>query len=182
MKKLRIAITAIGLAAVIGSSHSLRADDADKGGDHKAWGGREEMMKKELGLSDDQVAKMKELDKANAEAMKPLMEKAKLDVDSLRVLVDKKASDSDLKAAVEGLKADKKAMDEERQKEMDAKEAILNPLQVAKAAISMADRMMHGGMMGGPDGGRMGHGHGDGGKADDKAGKPDDGKKADAGY
>jgi Spy/CpxP family protein refolding chaperone len=179
MKKLRIAMTAIGLAAIISAAPGLRADDADKGGEHKGWGGHEEMMKKELGLSDDQEAKMKALDKAGAEAMKPLMDKAKLDVDSLRVLVDKKASDDQLKAAVDGLKADKKAMDDERQKQMDDKAAILTPLQVAKAAIAMADRMMKGGMMGGPEHHGMGH------DGDDKGGdkpKADEGKKADSGY
>ena len=104
-------------------------------------------MKKELGLSDDQAKKFEEVAKAGREAEKALMDKAKLDLDSLRLLVDKKAADGDLTAQIEKLKADKQAIEAQRQKDMDAKAAILSPMQQAKAAIMMADRMMHGGGM-----------------------------------
>ena len=176
MKNLRIAMTAMGLAAALFAAPSLHADDAkadkaapkEDGGakGHEGWGEkRGDMMKKELGLSDDQVTKMKAANKAQQEAMKPLMDKMKLDVDSLRVMVDKKAADDQLKAAVDGLKADHQAMQDQEMKGMEAKAAILTPLQQAKAAIAMIDRMkggmegmggMHGGMMGGHEG--MDHG------------------------
>jgi Spy/CpxP family protein refolding chaperone len=186
MTKLRIAMTAIGLAAIISGAPRLHADDMDKSAKpegHEGWGeGRGGRMKEELGLTDDQAKKMKEAHEADEKAMKPLMEKLKLDIDSLRLLVDKKAGDSDLKASLDTLKADHKAVEEQRGKQMEAMGAMLTPMQEAKMAVSMADRMMKGGMMGEHEG--MG-GHHDGddkGKADAKPMGADEGKKADSNY
>jgi Spy/CpxP family protein refolding chaperone len=158
MKKIRIAITALGLATAIWGTPLLNAHDADKDNgkeEHGAWGKeRGEHMKKELGLSDEQAEKFKAARKAQMEAMKPLREKQKLDIDSLRVLVDKKASDKDLSAAIESIKADHKAIEEQEKKHREAMAALLTPMQQAKFILSMGEmgeHMMHG-MMGGKGG------------------------------
>jgi Spy/CpxP family protein refolding chaperone len=177
MTKLRMAVTALGLLALVSAAPRLHADDMDKG---MAKGGHGDGMKGMLGLSDDQAKQLKDAREADAKAMKPLMEKMKLDLDSLRVLVDKKASDSDLKDALAGLKADRKAVEEQRAKQMEASAQILTPLQQAKWVINMADHMGRGGM-GGEEGGwhkGMQHG-GDKDTGKDKA--PDDAPKADGG-
>jgi Spy/CpxP family protein refolding chaperone len=177
MTKLRMAMTALGLVALISGAPRLHADDTDKGGkeasqEGKAWGHGHEGMKEELGLSDDQAKQLKEAREANEKVMKPLMEKLKLDLDSLRVLVDKKAADADLKSALDGLKADHKAMEEQRAKQMEGMALLLTPMQQAKWAVSMADHMMQGGMMGG-------HGHGMGPKDGGKDKDDDDKKEGD---
>jgi Spy/CpxP family protein refolding chaperone len=157
MKKIRIAIAALGLATAFWGTPLLNAHDADKDGgkdagkeEHGGWGKeRGEHMKKELGLTDEQAEKFKAARKAQMETMKPLMEKQKLDIDSLRVLVDKKASDKDLSAAIEGIKADHKAIEEQQKKHREAMAALLTPMQQAKFILSMGamgERMMGGGM------------------------------------
>jgi Spy/CpxP family protein refolding chaperone len=148
MKKSRLIFAAMSLAVAVWGTPRLNADPMDKDGK----GG---MLKEKLGLTDEQVAKFKDARKADREAMKPLMEKMKTDVDSLRVLVDKKASDKDLSAQLDVLKADKEAVDEQRKKQMDAMAADLTPLQKAKFVINMADHMNRG------MGGRGGWHHGD---------------------
>jgi len=163
MKKSRMIFAAMSLAVAVWGTARLNADPMDKDGK----GGHEGMLKEKLGLTDEQAAKFKDARKANREAMQPLMEKMKTDVDSLRVLVDKKASDKDLSAQLDTLKADKQAVDDQQKKQMDAMAAILTPLQKAKFVINMADHM-HRGM-----GGRGGWNHGgkDGkGDGDDKGG------------
>jgi Spy/CpxP family protein refolding chaperone len=166
MKKSRMIFAALSLAVAVWGTPRLNADPMDKDG---KGGGHDGMMKEKLGLTDEQVAKFKDARKANREAMQPLMEKMKTDVDSLRVLVDKKASDKDLSAQLDALKADKQAVEDQQKKQMEDMAAVLTPLQKAKFVISMADRM-HRGM-----GGRGGWNHGDKGDKGDKGGPEDKG-------
>jgi Spy/CpxP family protein refolding chaperone len=168
MKTHQQGLLALGLgAALLFSAPPLRADEAgDKGqppkdapglaeqGEHPG-GQHGDMMKKKLDLSDEQDQKMKEAHKANQAAMKPLKEKLKIDVDTLRLLVDKKASDSELSKALDELHKDRLAMQALQEKHIAELKAILNPMQQAKLAVSMAGMIEHG-MMGGM---MEGHGH-----------------------
>src|SRR5690242_3633922 len=99
MKRFKQMFLAAGMSLALFSSPLLLADDAaDKGGsdkgmmhEHGEMGARMiDKMKDKLGLSDDQVAKVKEAAKANHEAMKPIMEKMRKDMESLKDLVAKK--------------------------------------------------------------------------------------------
>jgi Spy/CpxP family protein refolding chaperone len=185
MKKIRIAIAALGLATAVWGTPLLNAHEADKDGgkeagkeEHGGWGKEgHERMKKELGLTDDQADKMKAAGKAQMEAMKPLMEKRKLDIDSLRVLVDKKAADKDLTAAIEGIKADQKAVEEQWKKHREAMAALLTPMQQAKSVLMMGEMGEH--MMGAWKGGMMGKGGWHKGGHDDDDEHEDHGKGKD---
>jgi Spy/CpxP family protein refolding chaperone len=178
MKTHQQGLWVLGLgAALLFSSPLLRADEGggDKGQPPMAMGGEGEghpggphgdMMKKKLELSDEQEKKMKEEHKANEAVIKPLREKIKIDVDTLRLLVDKKASDSELSKALDELQADRKALQAQQEKHISDLRAILNPMQQAKMAVSMAGMMEHG-MMGGRMEGHEGGGH-DGGDRPEK--------------
>ena len=161
MTKLRIMIAALSVATAIAGTPRLNAHEMDKGKD----GGHEEgkgegrgdrmggRLKEELGLTDAQADKLKAARKDQMEAMKALMEKQKLDVDSLRLLVDKKASDAELTKAIATVKADHEALQAQEKKQREAMAALLTPIQQAKMIIQMSERMGrgHGGMMGGPE-------------------------------
>lgn len=97
--------------------------------------GMKEMMKDKLDLSDEQAKQFKDMGKTHREANKAVMEKMKLDMDTLRVLVDEKASDAKLKAQLNKLKQDGKDMEAMRAKHMEAMQAILTPMQQAKFVI-----------------------------------------------
>jgi Spy/CpxP family protein refolding chaperone len=123
-------------------------DNASQGGDeggHDGWGGGHsgmgmEKMKHKLGLTDDQVTQMKALFKSQMDSGKTLRDQMKVDMDILRQKVDAKASNSDLKSALDTLSADKKALDKSRQKMEDQVRQILTPMQQAKWVLSMQER------------------------------------------
>jgi Spy/CpxP family protein refolding chaperone len=146
MEWIRRILVSAALCLLFLATPTLRADDTaptgDKGG--KMHDRMMNHMKEALGLSDDQVSKLKDENKANREASKPLREKMTLDKDNLKLLVDKKASDDDLKAAIASLKEDRKAMQALNQKHMDAMQEILTPMQQAKAIFMMHGHRGHG--------------------------------------
>ncbi len=115
-----------------------------------------ERMKEKLGLSDDQVSKLKDLLKAQMEAGQTFRDQLKADIDVLQQKVDSKASDGDLKKALDTLVADRKAMEANRQKTEDMFREILTPLQQAKMVLGMqsigARRMNQGAPGGGQSG------------------------------
>jgi Spy/CpxP family protein refolding chaperone len=97
---------------------------------------RLEKMKENLSLSDDQVAKLKALFKSHREEMKPLQEKVKADMDALGKKKEAKASDAELKAALDALSADQKNVQELRQKHQEKIRGILTPEQQAKMVLN----------------------------------------------
>jgi hypothetical protein len=170
----RHGIILTGLGLLLLAAPGLRSDDG------KGWDGKDgkdgkdcwmlERMTKELGLSTDQVAKVKDLDKADKKACDPLKDKLKLDVDSLKVLIDKKADDGDLKPAIAGIKADLLALEGQKANHLDSLAQILTSTQQAKGIVMMCEEMKHGkGPHGKP-------GHGPKG-ADKDGGKEKDGDK-----
>ena len=155
----RHGIILTGLGLLLLAAPGLRSDDGKDGKDGKdCW--MLERMTKELGLSTDQVAKVKD----------PLKDKLKLDVDSLKVLIDKKADDGDLKPAIAGIKADLLALEGQKANHLDSLAQILTSTQQAKGIVMMCEEMKHGkGPHGKP-------GHGPKG-ADKDGGKEKDGDK-----
>jgi Spy/CpxP family protein refolding chaperone len=156
--------------ATLHAEKSMDTDDAQ--GPGEGHGMMAEKMKdhfkKALGLSDEQAKKVEELDKADHEKGKLLRDRVEADMANLKVLVDGKASDGELKAALENLKKDHMAAQDARMKHMEDMQAILTPTQQAKAVIMMSERMRWGR--------HKGHGMMKGDKDKDKD-KDDDQKK-----
>jgi Spy/CpxP family protein refolding chaperone len=124
-----------------GDQPAMNADHPDHM-DHDGMGkGRIEHLKEKLGLTDDQATQLKEAFKKQEEAIKPLRDQEKIDVDMLQQKVDTKASDSDIKALLDKLKEDHKTVQDAQERSMDKMRTILNPTQQAKWVLSMRDRM-----------------------------------------
>lgn len=154
MTKLRLALGTFGLAAALIGTGGLHAHGMDMDGSKamEMRGGmmgemKMEDMKAELGLSDEQMTKMKAIHKGHKEAMETLEKKLKSEAKELRGLVEKKASDEKLKAGVAAVKASHNAMMQMHKKHHEEMMAILSPLQQAKMVVSMCDHM-NDGMMG----------------------------------
>lgn len=96
-----------------------------------------ERMAKKLDLTSAQVDQLKKYAGAHREAMAPLMKQAKEQMRSLRDLVEKKASDAELTAALAKLKSTRKTIQAENDKHMDQTGAVLTPMQQAKTALWM---------------------------------------------
>jgi len=136
--KLKLLRRGLALAAsgfLLLASPALRAHEGEDGERML------ERMKGELALSDDQFDKVKTEANLDRDLSKPLAERIVLDMDSLKVLLDKKASDADLKPVIAKIKDDRAAMDAQRDAHMDALQQILTPLQQAKAILLMRGRM-----------------------------------------
>jgi len=135
--------------ALVGSALTVFADQdqpaaGDDGGhpqmgDGGPRGMNIEKMKDKLGLTDDQVTKLKTLFESQKDANKALRDQMKIDLDTLQQKVDSKASDGDLKKALDALSTDKKAMDANRQKMEDQARQILTPSQQAKMVLGMME-------------------------------------------
>jgi Spy/CpxP family protein refolding chaperone len=138
MKSLKTLAAAAGLCGLLLAAPGLRAHE-DKGPGMMGEEGAAK-MNKGLGLTDEQAAKMKDARKANREAVRAIHEKAVEHADKLKDLLEKKASDAELSAAIGALKQDKKAMQDQEEKQMAAVQAILNPTQQAKMALWMMDK------------------------------------------
>ena len=135
-----LALACLGLLL---AAPALRADDGKDGGGPDGQAKMLERMKKDLDLSDSQADQLKAEDASDWVEVKTLRDKLALDVDSLKLLVDKKAGDDELIPAIAVVKSDRQAMDQQRSKHMDAMQAILNPTQQAKGIVKMAEHMKH---------------------------------------
>lgn len=175
MKRYLCAVLAAALLAPAMLAVSARAHDEDGG--PEAAEGREgapdhakmaEHVKRRLQLTDDQAAKLKDAMKSHHDAMKPLWGKLKGDMKKLHDQVEAKASDSDVQASLDALKADHKAVADEEGKFQDSL-SFLTPTQRAKllfGAMHMRRERMERGKRG-PKGPEKGKGDGGG---DDKDG------------
>ncbi len=124
-----------------GDGGQVATDNAPQGGDEGGHHGMGlEKMKEKLGLTDDQATQMKALFKSRMDSGKTLRDQMKVDLDILKQKVDAKASNGDLKSALDTLSADKKAMDKNRQRMEDQVRQILTPMQQAKLVLSMQER------------------------------------------
>jgi Spy/CpxP family protein refolding chaperone len=145
MKRYLCAVLAAALLAPGLMTVAARAQD-DEGGPeaaepHEGRGGvdhakMQEHLKKHLELTDDQAAKLKDAMKAHHDAMKPLWDKVRADTRKLGEQVKAKASDSDVQASLDALKADHKAVAEADQKFHESL-SFLTPTQQAKMLLGM---------------------------------------------
>jgi Spy/CpxP family protein refolding chaperone len=178
MKRILLPLLALGLAAGL---HADKAMDDPKPGDrdggpryedgrgpegpedHEGPGMMEPgRMKEKLGLTDEQVKKLQAL-KEGRDAMKGIRRELRDKMTKLGDMVEDKASEAQLAAAlkeIDALEAKQKALMEKQKAEF---EAILTATQRAKMMTMMHGRRMGMGMgmhegMGGPRGEKRGHG------------------------
>lgn len=121
-------------------------DPADHGMDqmeHKEHGWEPGDMKKELGLTDDQVSKLKAIRESQKAAIKPLRDKQQELNQKLQGQVKNKASEADIQATLNEIRSNRKAMTDQIQQFHQQKEAILTPTQQAQIAVKMQNRMEH---------------------------------------
>jgi Spy/CpxP family protein refolding chaperone len=136
-----------------------------KGGPGEDGEKRMDRLKEKLGLTDTQAKKLKAAMKKEREANKPLLDQAKIDMDTLQQKVDSKASDDEIKALLDKLMADHKAINEAQENGKEKFRTILTPMQQAKWVLMMKDG--------------MGRGKWGGKKGDWKRDKKDEDKPAD---
>jgi Spy/CpxP family protein refolding chaperone len=154
----RVWLAALFAALACGSFASKVRADEEMGEKHHEmhW----DKMKADLGLSDEQVKKLKDSHKSMEEAMKPIHEKSHADMKKLKEQVDAKASDKDIQSTLDDLKKNHEEMEKQEEKHHDDMSSILTPTQHAKMMLAMHEKH------------EMGeHHHGKGEKGKEKKGK-----------
>jgi len=94
-------------------------------------------MRKELDLSDAQFDKVKAAFEDHEKAAKPLERKVRNSEIKLKDLVEDKAGDDDLNAALDSLSAARKDLRAEMDKFHESFDGILTPTQRAEIAVKM---------------------------------------------
>ncbi len=94
-----------------------------------------DQLKGILDLSDDQVAKLKTILKEQASSAQSLRAQMNKDMGNLSSKVQAGASDADLKAALEAVAEDRKAIQADEQKVEDSLNLDLTPMQHAKLLL-----------------------------------------------
>lgn len=132
-------------------------------------------MKEKLGLTDDQAAKLKSAMESHRESMKGLMRQQRDATAKLHDLLEDKASDEKVSAALDSLKAAHKQIAAAHEKLDETLAGFLTPTQRAKMFLGMMARMHE--RMGAPRGRGPGRPGMKGGDAPPPP--PDDGKPGD---
>ena len=101
-------------------------------------------MQKGLGLTDDQMAKLKAAKDAQKTAMKPLRDQMKSLMEKLGDQVKAKAPDADIQSTLDSLKQTRNALREQMEKGQEQMASLLTPTQRAKMLLRMAQRGPHG--------------------------------------
>jgi Spy/CpxP family protein refolding chaperone len=151
MKKLMgwVGLGALSLFLLFWGVQILRADDPASGDNDgppkmdrgQGWekGGPMGMWKEKMGLTVDQAAKLKDLMKNQREETRALADQMKVDMDTLKLKVDSKASDDQIKTLLDNLSAQKKKMQAKREEFINQAKGILTPTQQAKFLLAMKE-------------------------------------------
>lgn len=134
MKK--ITLTALALLGLFFSTAKAQAHEGyyHDGMDEKAM----DKCLNKLDLNADQKAKIDDARKSHREAMDKIMDRKKGHLKELQTKVDDKASDSELRASLDDIKADKKDFQQQMEKFHESLEDILTPRQ---KALMVLDKM-----------------------------------------
>ena len=158
MKFASITAATLGLLFVTPAIHAfadnqtpppMNQRDGDRG--HDGWD--EGKMQRRLGLSDDQIAKLKALRESNKETFKTFGEKEHGLMAKLNDQVVNKASEKDIQTTLAALKENQTAIRNQMEKSQAQKDAILTPTQQAKMVLARHRMMekhgrpMHDGVM-----------------------------------
>jgi Spy/CpxP family protein refolding chaperone len=126
---------------------SVRAQSQPQSGSTEASQQKETSggkMKSKLGLTDEQVSKIKEARKARQDAVKPLRQQLKEDIAKLRGQIKDKAADSQIQATLEHMKQARKSIQSANEAFGAKMESTLNPTQRAKMLLGMMRRARQG--------------------------------------
>ena len=127
------------------------------GGMHGKPAGGADSLAKILELTPDQEKQLTAAQDENRKAMMPLQQERMKIIEELSKLTEVPGtSEADLKAKLDALKANRKAIVAQQEKYTDKMNEILNVRQQAKVAVLMESHAMGRGPMGGPAGGQMG--------------------------
>jgi Spy/CpxP family protein refolding chaperone len=119
--------------------------DKGQGWDKGGWGGdRSGMWKEKFGLTDAQAEKLQDLFKKQREESQTLRDQIKVDMDTLKLKVDSKASDAEIKTILDNLQAEKKKMEAKQDSFTEQAKTILTPTQQAKFLLQMKGHGMRG--------------------------------------
>jgi Spy/CpxP family protein refolding chaperone len=146
MKFTYLTAATLGLFLACPALHAIADDQTpppamDHHQGHDGWD--DGKMKAKLGLTDDQVAKLKAMGEANKNAFKPFMEKERGIIAKLNDQVVNKAPDADIQTTLNDLKANRSAMKEQMEKMQDEKDTILTPTQQAKRILAREKMFKH---------------------------------------
>jgi Spy/CpxP family protein refolding chaperone len=98
-------------------------------------------MKDKIGLTDDQVTKIKKLFRESRNSIQTLMDQQKDDLDAVETKLKAKASDKELKVLLDALDADHQKIENARKSVMDQLRTILTPTQQAQSIVALEKRM-----------------------------------------
>ena len=119
--------------------------DKGHGWDKGGWGGdRSGKWKEKFGLTDAQAERLKALFKKQREESQTLRDQIKIDMDTLKLKVDSKASDAEIKTILDNLQAEKKKMEAKQDSFTEQAKTILTPTQQAKFLLQMKGHGMRG--------------------------------------
>ena len=170
-----LAATALAFAAAPGAraqddappQDSGAAAPADAGAGPRAGARGDKMMERlaaRLGLNDDQSAKLRSAFQAHRAATRASRDHLRVVMAKLREQVDSGASDNDIKATLEHLRADHRAMPDSQEEFERNLASFLTPTQRAKLLLGFAG---HHRPMRGEGRDKGGEGPGDGSGPDD---------------
>lgn len=139
----------LALLLLLGSTVAVKADD-DKPmgggmgdhGDGKMGAAIILKMQEKLGLTDDQVEKLKATAKKEREEMRPLFKDLMMNTKALKEAVDANAKDSELTSLLNKLDSERRSMESLNNKYVNQYRSILTPTQQAKVALFMAKKKM----------------------------------------
>lgn len=146
-------ISTVGAAALLAGAllapALLRAEDkAEKPAqEERHRGGMREKFKEKLGLTDEQESKLKSLRRAHREATESAKNDLKAAMRKLGDQLEDKASEKDLTATLDKIKAGRRALRDAQDKFEADSAAVLTPTQRAKMVVAMGHMMkgrMHG--------------------------------------
>lgn len=138
--------------AALAASHTKGNDEArgaqgcprmDESRGTFGWGGpgygidKLDRLADYLDLTEDQVAKLKEQAKQSKAAAQPYQDRLKADLKTLADKRRKGAADDELKAVLERVYDDQRALGDQRQKGLEGMRAVLTPSQQAKFILGM---------------------------------------------
>jgi Spy/CpxP family protein refolding chaperone len=146
---------------ILGFAPRLYAQDQDavdngsltNMGEDPGWqgDGGTDGWKDKFGLSDSQAGKLKDLFKKHRGETQAVVDQIKIDLDTLKLKVDTKASDDQVQALLDALKADQKKFRAQTDAFTDQLKPILTPTQRAKFLLAVMEHWKWGrGMMGHP--------------------------------
>lgn len=97
-------------------------------------------MKDKLGLTEDQVNKIKALMESTGKNMEQLHKQVRDDMKALADKMDAKASDNELKSVLDNLNTDHQKIQDARKNVLEKMRAILTPTQQAKSILAFGKK------------------------------------------